>query len=259
MVLAQAGAIPTGLLPVIRCTRHDAVLSIGLDRPARRNALATPHWRELADTLAAISPNDTRVVVLRSRVPGIFSAGADLGDLARLRDDVGARPAFLDAMRAAIDALAALPVPTVAVIDGGCHGAAVALVLACDLRIAGPGARFAVPPARLGLLYPVEDVTRLAAQVGAGHAARLLFAGDAIDAVEAQRIGLVEQVADDASASAAHFAMTVAANDPDAVRGLKAMLAHPADPGHRAAFLARFGSDAFAAGLAAFAAREGRG
>lgn len=215
------------------------VAHLTLDRPAQRNALATRHWHQLAETIAAV-PSETTAVLLRAAAPGVFSAGADLAELAGLADAVGARAAFRTAMRGAIEALAALPMPVVAWIDGGCFGAAIALALAADLRVAGDAARFAVPPARLGIAYPAEDVARLSAAVGAGAAARLLFTGETIDAHEALRLGLVDLVGDGAAVAAA-----VAANDAAALATLKAMLRDPAAPGHAQAFEDSFASHRF--------------
>lgn len=227
----------------------DGVATIALDRPAARNAMPTAAWRALADIAAAV-PSEARVVVVASAVPGIFSAGADLADLALLADDVPARARFRTAMRDGIEAIAALRMPTIAAVEGGCHGAAVALALACDLIVAGPQARFAVPPARLGIGYPATDVARLSARVGRAQAARLLFTATAIDSEEAARIGLVDLVGVPDAVVAA-----VAANDPDALRLLKAMLDDPAAPGHDAAFEDSFGSTAFRAGTARFRRR----
>ena len=124
------------------------VATLVLDRPAARNALPTEAWWRLAETVAAI-PASARVLLVASAVPGIFSAGADLADLARLIDDVPARTAFRMAMAAATEALAGLPVPSIAAVEGACHGAGVALTLACDIVVAGSLAQFAIPPARL--------------------------------------------------------------------------------------------------------------
>ena len=74
------------------------IATIRLDRPEARNAMPPDAWRDLAATVARI-PADSRVVVIASTSPGIFSAGADLKELARLADDVPARAAFRDAMR----------------------------------------------------------------------------------------------------------------------------------------------------------------
>lgn len=225
---------------MIDLDQQGGVASLTLDRPAQRNALATTDWRTLADTIAAI-PHDATVVLLRSSTAGIFSAGADLRDLARLADEPARRAPFRQAMRQAIDALAALPMPVVAVIEGGCFGAAVALALAADLRIATDASVFAIPPARLGIAYPAEDVASLADRIGTAQAARLLFTGATIDAAEAHRIGLVDAIGDGAA-----LAQAVAANDAAALVTLKAMLRTPADPGHARAFEDSFGNPRFA-------------
>lgn len=123
---------------MIRVRTHEAVASIALDRADARNAMSTAAWEALAD--AARSVAEARVVILRSDVPGIFSAGADVHAFEQLRTDPGLRPRFRTAMRGAIEAIAALPIPVIAALDGGCFGAAVALALAADFRIAGDGA-----------------------------------------------------------------------------------------------------------------------
>ncbi len=215
---------------------HNGVVRVTLDRPERRNAMGVAHFHALADTIAAI-PADSPVVLIRSAATGIFSAGADLSEVARLADTPALRAPFHAAMRAAADAVAALPMPVVAAIDGGCHGAALALILAADLRIAGPAASFALPPARLGIAYPAEDLARLSTLIGPGQAARLAFTAEAIDAAEAHRIGLVEAIGDGEA-----VAQTIAANDPVALATLKAMLRDPAAPGHGGAFEDSFGS-----------------
>ncbi len=212
------------------------VWRVTLDRPEKRNAMATEHWLALADTIVRI-PRDAAVVLLRSGVAGIFSAGADLAEVARLHEDAALRAPFRLALRRAVDAVAALPMPVVAAIDGGCHGAAVALTLAADIRIASPAARFGLPPARLGIAYPAEDIARLSALVGPGQAARLLFTADTIDAAEAQRIGLVEAIGDGAAVAEA-----LAGNDATALAALKAMLRDPADSAHGRAFENSFAS-----------------
>lgn len=225
---------------MIRVERNGAVATVLLDRPQARNAISGEGWRSLTRCFTELAASDESVVVLRSAVPGIFSAGADLTELARLADHPAERAPFRETMRAAIDALAALPMPSIAAVEGGCFGAAVAVALAADLRVASEGATFAVPPAKLGIGYPAEDVARLAARVGQGQAANLLFTAAPIDASEARRIGLV-----DLSANADEVAATIAANDADSIRLLKAFLTPPLDPAHGAAFDASFGSPAF--------------
>lgn len=220
---------------MIRVVHDGALATITLDRGGARNAIPLTGWQQLAQVGPLVE--DASLVVLRS-ADRVFSAGADLDELARLAAEPERRAPFREAMRAGIDAVAALPMPVVALVEGGCFGAAVALILACDWRIAGPDACFAVPPARLGIGYPAEDVARLAAQVGRGQAARLLSTARTIDSAEALRIGLVEVVAE-----APDLAL---ANDPAALRELKRVLADPTDPNHAALFENSFDNPAFA-------------
>lgn len=207
---------------MIQLTRDGPVATIALARPEARNALPIAAWQALA--AAARDVGDARGVILKSGVPGIFSAGADVREFETLQADPALRPAFRTAMREAIEAVAALPMPVIAAIDGGCFGAAVALVLAADIRIAGAHAEFATTPAKLGIGYPQEDVARLAAQVGKGTASLMLFTGDRLTPDEARRIGLVELQAKKAGETAAALAAAIAANAPQAVALLKRTL-----------------------------------
>lgn len=230
----------------------DRVARLTLARPEARNAISIAGWDALAEAARALAVADPAVVVLASDVPGSFSAGADLTDLYALRDDVAARIRFREAMRGAIDALATLPMPVIAAVDGGCYGAGVALALAADLIVAGDHAIFATTPAKLGIGYPGADVARLIARVGQGQAARMLLTADPVDADEAHLIGLAELRGADAQALAGRIA-TLA---PTALRLLKRTIADPAAADGDAGFDAAFGGDEFAARLAAFRERH---
>ena len=138
-----------------------------------------------------VAASDVRLLVVTG-AGDAFCAGADLGDFAAMRGDEAAVARFREDMRAALDALRALAIPTIAVIEGPCYGAGVALAMACDIRMARLGARFAITPAKIGIAFPQEDVHRLVALVGPGQAARLLFTAETIDGDEAKRIGLVD-------------------------------------------------------------------
>lgn len=237
---------------MIRITRQGDIASILLDRPAARNAVPIAGWDALAAVADCVA--DARVVILRSAVPGIFSAGADIGEFTQFQANPSLRVRFRRAMRAGIEAVAALPMPVIAAVDGGCFGAAVALALAADIRIAGDAARFGVTPARLGIGYPQADVARLTAQIGRGQASRLLFTAGPIDADAAAAIRLVELRAADAGLAAETMALAIARNAPDAVRLLKRTLA--GGEGLDEQFDAAFGGPGFAEGLAAFQAKR---
>jgi enoyl-CoA hydratase len=240
---------------MINVTRDGAIATIALARPESKNALPTAAWEALAD--AAVQVADARAVILRSDVPGIFSAGADVREFEQLQADAALRTRFRLAMRNGIEAVAALPMPVIAAIDGGCFGAAVALVLAADIRVAGGQAEFATTPARLGLGYPREDVARLVAQLGKGMASMLLFTGDKLRADEAYKIGLVQLKTRKGLDTARALATAIAGNAPNALRQLKRALADPSDPALDAAFEGSFGGAEFAEGLASFRERRG--
>ncbi|MGN6279763.1 MAG: enoyl-CoA hydratase/isomerase family protein [Sphingomonas sp.] len=241
---------------MIDWTLDDRIATLTLANPAARNAIPLTGWRRLPEALGEIAASDARVLILRSGVAGIFSAGADISEFSTFAEDLDAAAGFRIAMRAGIEALAALPIPTIAAIDGGCYGAAVALALAADMRLAGAAASFAVTPAKLGIGYPAEDVSRLIAQIGRGQASRMLFSAQSIDADEATRIGLVELTVDCALDEAAALASTIATYPPEAIAQLKRTLADQSDPSHAAAFDAAFAGPAFAAALAAFKSRK---
>lgn len=235
---------------------HEHIAILTLDRGGARNAIPIAGWEALADAARAIAASDARAVILRSAMPGMFSAGADLAEFRDLVAQPDLRIRFREAMAAGIEGIAALPMPVICAVDGGCFGAAVALTLACDIVVAGDEAVFATTPAKLGLTYPSSDVARLKSRVGEGQAGLMLFTGARIDAGEAARIGLAHRRAGHAQPAAHELANAIAANVPGAVRGLKSVLRDPAGEGHAHAFDDAFGSAAFSACLDAFL--EGR-
>ena len=176
---------------MFRLDQQGEVATLVLDRPSARNAIPAGGWRELAALVDEVAGSSARLLVVTG-AGGAFCAGADVGDLAGFRSDEVTRSAFRTDIRASLDRLRDLTIPTIAVVEGACYGAGVAIAIACDLRVATDSARFAITPAKIGISYPQEDVHRLIALVGPGQASRLLFTAGTIDAAEAVRIGLAE-------------------------------------------------------------------
>ena len=201
---------------MFRLLRDGDIARLTLDRPEARNAIPAAGWDSLASIAGQVERSEARLLVLDG-AGGAFCAGADLSDFTAMREDPAAPARFRETMRAALDRVAALPIPTIALIEGACYGAGVALALACDLRIAAEGARFAITPAKIGISYPQEDVHRLVALVGPGQAARLLFTALEIDGAEAARIGLVDLH----GAELRTAAEAVLAMDPESLKVLK--------------------------------------
>jgi enoyl-CoA hydratase/carnithine racemase len=197
-----------------------AIARLRLDRPEARNAIPARGWAELARCCEEAVEAGARLLVVAGTREA-FCAGADLADFAAFAADPEAATAFRLAMREGLDRLRELPIATIAAIDGPCYGAGVALALACDLRVAGDGARFAITPAKFGISYPQEDVARLVALVGPGQASRLLLGAGSIDAAEALRIGLVELAAPEADDAVAALTGSILANSGESIAVLK--------------------------------------
>jgi enoyl-CoA hydratase/carnithine racemase len=216
-------------------------------------------WEALpGHVAAAMSDPAVRLLHVGSATPGMFCAGADIGEFATASTDPAWRARNQAAIRATQLALARAPKPTLAIIDGDAVGGGCGIAMACDLRIASPRARLGITPAKLGLVYPLHDTRLLVDLVGVGQARRLLYSAALIDAAEALRIGLVEMVADDLAGAVAAFTASVLAQSPASQRASKAIIqrivegAHDDDAGSAAGFDAAFEGADFAEGVAAF-------
>ena len=156
-----------------------------------------------------------------------------------------------------------MPKPTIAVVQGDCIGGGAALAIDCDLRLAVTGARFGITPAKLGIVYPSASLERAVHLLGPA-AKRLLYTGDLIDADEALRIGLVDELLDAATVEARLDALcaTLAERSLLTQAGTKemvaAVLAHGSVPAELAASWAREVAAAPdpAEGVAAFVERR---
>lgn len=174
----------------IRFDRGDAITTITMDRPERRNALSFEHIEELIAALDAVAKSDARVVILAANGP-VFCAGHDYGDMVE-RDLDGFRALF--ARCAEMMALVqSIPQPVVASVQGIATGAGCQLVATCDLAVASEAASFATPGGRGGWFCstPMVAVSRA---IGRKRALEMLFTGDAIDAATAAAWGLVNRV-----------------------------------------------------------------
>ncbi len=185
----------------IRLEVEGPVGHVLIDRADKRNAFNLTMWEALPAVLDQAARNsDLRLLVLRSASPeSAFCAGADIKELLANKDD----GEWLTANQAAINRaqfqLTRHKLPTIAFVEGDCVGGGCGLALACDLRVSAPQARFGITPAKLGLVYPIHDVKLLIDLVGPGQAKRMLYTGNLIDADEALRIGLIEQITADPS------------------------------------------------------------
>jgi enoyl-CoA hydratase/carnithine racemase len=210
---------------IVVTTDATGVARLTLDRPARRNALTGAMWRELTRIVAELSASDTVRVVVLTGAGDHFSAGADISEFGAARTGAAAAQAYEGDVDACMVAIAACPKPTIAAVRGFCLGGGCGLAMACDFRLADRTARFGIPAARLGIVYGIPESRLLLALVGLANAKRILFTAERFDAVEAARIGFVDQVVDGSLEEAtAAFAATLAGNAPLSIAGAKLIL-----------------------------------
>jgi enoyl-CoA hydratase/carnithine racemase len=209
-----------GTLDLDHPAPHVARLTIS--NPAKRNALDRAILDALADTLPGL---DARCVLLTG-AGSIFSAGYDIADLAPERLAEEAAELVAHPFQAALEALDAVPVPVVAALNGHAIGGGLELALACDLRIAADGARFGMPPGRLGLVYSHTGLRRFLSAVGAARTRELFLTAKLVDASTAAAWGLVNEVvpADEVGARGVALAAEVASLAPLSQRGNKRVL-----------------------------------
>ncbi|CAB4906986.1 unannotated protein [freshwater metagenome] len=202
--------------------RRDSILILRMNRPDRRNAVSQGVWLGLPDLVARINAmDDLRLVVLTSSTPGMFSSGADLVEFKEVGFDVEWSISNQRAVGAALQALAECVHPTLAAIDGPTIGAGAALAIVCDFRIATPGSIFAIPPAKLGIVYPQFATVALVALVGERHARSLLLTARTIAADEAAQMGLIDRIVPDLESGVTAVAADFSSTSPTAVRLLK--------------------------------------
>src|SRR3954469_20221736 len=187
-------------MPLVRLENGavDGVRLLTLNDPDRRNALSPQLQAELGAAADAVAADaDARVLVVTGNGPA-FSAGADLPAVFGALDrDVVEIRAGLRAIYDSFLRIRRLEIPTIAAVQGAAVGAGVNLAMSCDIRIAGPKARFGITFTKLGL-HPGGGCTSSRPQgLGRQRALSLIMEGGVLDADEALRLGLVLEVVDE--------------------------------------------------------------
>jgi enoyl-CoA hydratase len=226
------------------------VALLTIDRAERRNALDHEALEQLREAHAGAS--GARVLVLTG-AGGHFCAGADLTGV----EDHG----FTDLLRQVLGALRDDPRPLIAAVDGAALGAGTQLAVACDLRVATPGARFGIPAARLGLMVDHWTIQRLSLLAGAGPARAMLLGAETYSGEDAERLGFVQRLGD--LEAALGWADEIAALAPLTLTGSKLALnrlempvGRGDDPDVHAAWDQAWGSEDLQEGMAAFRERR---
>lgn len=202
---------------MIELSKEDGLWIVTLNNPGKANALTGAMLTELAEIAEAAI--EARAFILTG-AGSVFSAGADL-------DEARAGLATSDVWERLSGAIAALPCLTVAALNGTLAGGANGMVLACDIRIAVPSAKFFYPVMKLGFLPQPSDPVRMSALIGPSRTKLVLMAGHKITADEAYAFGLVDRVVapDDLMQTARELVADSVAADPRIAAGIAGLCA----------------------------------
>lgn len=238
----------------------DSIGELVLSQPNRRNALNAAMWKSLPERLNdAEQEHGLKVLIIRGDGEH-FAAGADISEFSTLYETPETSADISMNIANAMKALAAFPLPTLAMIRGACVGGGCALALCCDIRFADNTAQFGVTPARLGLVYPYEDISRLIETIGISNAKDMILSTRLIKAKEAKKMGLVNfrHKVDTLEKFVMAYAQTQTALSAQSLRTMKQMFStyqagQRGDNQHTHQwFLDGFSSDDFKEGYAAF-------
>ena len=202
------------------------IATITIDRPAKLNAIGLEMLAELEERITILDADRTvRAVIVTGAGERAFSVGADVNAWSALPPiDMWRR--WVREGHRVFERLARLRQPTIAAINGFAFGGGLELVLAADIRIAAVHAELAMPETKIGTLPGWSGTRRLAATIGSARAKQMIFTGERIDAVTAERWGLVnEVVTNDELMNRAHqLAGAIGANAPITVQLAKAAI-----------------------------------
>ncbi|XP_048383039.1 methylglutaconyl-CoA hydratase, mitochondrial isoform X2 [Stegostoma tigrinum] len=211
----SASGLAAGPRAELRVRRLEAesagIVVFGINRPQSKNAISKNLVEMMSKAIEEIKcDKNVRTVILRSEVPGIFCAGADLKERAKMRpSEVGP---FVSKARSLINELGNLPMPTIAVLDGAALGGGLEMALACDIRVAATSAKMGLVETKLAIIPGAGGTQRLPRTIGVSLAKELIFSGRVLDGTEAKVIGLVNHVVgqNEAGDAAYHRALSLA-------------------------------------------------
>jgi enoyl-CoA hydratase len=174
-------------------TIEDRVATVTLNRPKVLNAVNSTMLRELNELFAQLADDDSvRVILLRGAGGKAFAAGADISEIAGT--DAASGEQLAGRTNRIFRRIETMGKPVIACIDGFALGGGCELAMACTLRLAASTARLGQPEIKLGLIPGWGGTQRLLRLAGRGAALKIILTGELIDAAEALRIGLVDEV-----------------------------------------------------------------
>lgn len=205
-------------------SKEEAVGFITIQNAAKRNVLTDGAIIALSSAFDELEQDPSiRCVLLRGEGTEAFCAGYDLTTLSET-----GKAAETDDLHALLDRVERYPFPVVASLRGYAIGGGCELALACDIRVAGDDVRMGMPPARLGLVYPLAGYARFLRTVGLVATKEIFYSGKTYPAQECVRLGLISDLrpAADSEAEALRLAREISENAPMSLAGTKRILRH---------------------------------
>jgi len=215
----------------VNLERRGQVALVTLDRPAKLNAMDQPMWEALEEVLEQLNAEPPRAVVVTG-AGDAFCAGHDIHPESPLTaamakgmfagDPEPVRQTLLR-LKGILAALASLPMPTIAAINGKAYSGGVEIALVCDLRVMDSRAAICLQETRLGMMPDLGGTVRLQRLIGRAQALDLIYTSRKVDAEEALTLGLVNRVAPAGQCldAALELARDIAANGPASLAGVK--------------------------------------
>ncbi len=209
----------------LRLVSKGPVGRVVIDRQENRNAFTLDMWQRFPRLIQTLNDDsEVRAIIIEAGIGQPFSSGADISEFSTVRSTPEQAANYDAITEAAYQSLRDSPKPIIAKVRGYCLGGGFGLALACDIRIASPDARFAIPAARLGIGYPMAWVADLLRAVPPQTAKEILFTARPISAAEALRLGIVSQVAEGIDSVATSLAGQIAQNAPLSLRAAKRII-----------------------------------
>jgi len=244
-------------VPYLKLQKTGPVAMLTIEHPRRLNAMTFEMWASLPGLLKEVADDpELRVLVLRGGDGKAFSSGADISQFGERRSTEEGVRLWNTTVEAGVAQLAMFLKPVVAVVSGICYGGGFGLALHCDLRYVVGEASFAIPAAKLGIGYYPNWLHRLTALVGPATAKEMMFASRRYDQAQALRVGLVNDVLDEAAVQ--DMIARIASLAPLSHRASKMAVEEAVAPGTygvracEAAVLDCFNSEDYKEGRAAF-------
>ncbi|MBU2547555.1 MAG: enoyl-CoA hydratase/isomerase family protein [Proteobacteria bacterium] len=213
---------------ILLIERKDHIATLVLNRPEKRNSLSPDLLIRLHQAIEEFRHDDeVRCLVIRGSGNKSFSSGYDIASIpTKIDTEVAEKLKSKNPQELAMGSVLNYPYPTIAMLNGYAFGAGCELAVCCDIRIAGDHIRMGVPPAKLGLVYPLDGIMRFVQILGLPLTRELLFTGRFYDAPQVREMGLVNHMVplEELESFTYGLAEEIAGNAPMSLKGTKRIL-----------------------------------